>query len=54
MDESLVAAFERIASEFNLRKPSPYLRPVYVLESTQTVSDVPADFPAGGLIFQKQ
>lgn len=32
---------------------APYSMPVYILESNQTISNVPSDFPNGGLVFQK-
>jgi len=32
---------------------APYSMPVYILESNQTISNVPSDFPDGGMVFQK-
>lgn len=56
----VAALAARIAGEINTLRAeaaaastSTYLVPVYVLETTETESNIPADFPAGGLIFKK-
>lgn len=52
--EYLSDAFTQIGADMKaVILKAKYATPIYVLEANQTVNDVPVDFPAGGLIFQK-
>jgi hypothetical protein len=59
-DELLKLGLVRLSKEIKTVKTSipsattaKYTVPIYVLEVGQTATSVPADFPVGGLIFQK-
>lgn len=62
VDDNIRSGFVRLATEIKNVKgtiasgsgtTAKYTVPIYVLEVGQTATSVPADFPVGGLIFQK-
>ena len=53
LDDRIAAFVTAVAEQFNSLTGGAYSNQMYVLETTEDASDVPVDFPVGGIILRK-